>query len=476
MRKTVAGAAAALGAVCLILAPMVSARAADATLPIYQASGISQGVLTTLTLKPSIFDPLMEMGAGYSRTTLTSEGGGLAHSLAAQVYPGSLIVGFLGCGGSAIPKIGGTVTSGWVQASYPAGAGCKESVHNTLVGLPDSQLSQVATISGGDLRATAGQDSASASIGTANFGVSAGATNQVLSIGSMTTKSAAKAVGKMVQNVVTSTAKDITLLGGIVEIGSLTSTSVASSNGTAGDAKGTLTFTGVSVLANGTRYSATIDNTGIHASDSRLSRDQNLSLSEKIDDLLAHAGIDLIAATPTKIVDGASGESSVGGLTISLDATVPSVPVPTEVATVLGPLVDQIPTQCLSDFKIPAPICFGPGILPGLGSEARVTFTIGSTDAFAVGGFGETFGIGPGCSTCGSGSGPITAPSIAPVGQITQPQPLSSPPTVQGTQQLRLFGLVARLPAVALLWAGLGLIILATGFAYGPSLRHARPD
>jgi hypothetical protein len=27
---------------------------------------------------------------------------------------------------------------------------------------------------------------------------------------------------------------------------------------------------------------------------------------------------------------------------------------------------------------------------------------------------------------------------------------------------------------VALLWAGLGLFILAMGFAYGPSLRHAR--
>jgi len=155
---------------------------------------------------------------------------------------------------------------------------------------------------------------------------------------------------------------------------------------------------------------------------------------------------------------------------------VPSVPVPQEVAPTLATLINSLPTQCLSDFGIPAPVCFGPGILPGLGSQARLTFTIGSTDAFAVGGLSLISGPEGGCTgVCGGIIPPVTAPSVLPAfGGNNAPQPLVQPPAAPQTQPLRLFGLVARLPAVALLWAGLGLIVLAMGFAYGPSLRHAR--
>src|SRR5439155_14960773 len=138
-------------------------------------------------------------------------------------------------------------------------------------------------------------------------------------------------------------------------------------------------------------------NNGIHSDDPRLSRAQNLSLSEQITDLLAQAGIALAAASPTKIVDGANAETSVGGLTISMDATVPVVSVPQEIAPVLAKIINQIPTHCGPDFGIPAPICFGPGILPNFGSEARVTFTIGSTDAFAVGGLALSIPSVGGC-------------------------------------------------------------------------------
>src|SRR5439155_8195451 len=153
-------------------------------------------------------------------------------------------------------------------------------------------------------------------------------------------------------------------------------------------------------------------------------------------------------------VDGANAETSVGGLTNSLDATLPVVSVPQEVAPTLAKIINQIPTHCLSDFGVPAPVCFGPGVLPNFGSEARVTFTIGSTDAFAVGGLALSIPSVGGCTTCSIIPPPITSPSTAPVINPGGPQPLTSPPTVQGTQQIRLFGLVARLPAVALLWVG----------------------
>jgi hypothetical protein len=333
----------------------------------------------------------------------------------------------------------------------------------------------VASITSGDMRAKADLGAGGASIDTERFLLSGGPNQQVLSVGSMITKSDSTAVGKTVQNVVRSTAKDISLLGGILKIGTLTSTSTASSDGTTGDAKGTLTFAGASILASGARHEVTIDNNGIHATDPGLSRDQNLALGEQINDLLAQAGITIVAASPTKILDGASGESSVGGLVISLDGTVPQVPVPQEIAPTLAKLINSIPTQCLSDFGIPAPICFGAGILPGLGSRARLTFTIGATDAFAVAGLGFTLPPVSGCvGVCGNIPPPVT-PSILPVFNPQQgPQPLVQPSQAPQAGGFRLFGLVARLPAVALLWAGLGLVVLAMGFAYGPSLRHAR--
>ncbi|MGZ4212228.1 MAG: hypothetical protein ACXVQV_03240 [Actinomycetota bacterium] len=473
-RTSVARAAAALGVACLLLAPMASAARADSTLPIYQASGIAQGLLTTITLKPSVLDPLIEVGTNYTNTTISSEGGGISHTLAAQAYPGSILVGFIGCGQDV---------RAWVQAAYPAGGGCKSSVHETLFSTTstgnqqmDASLKPLTSVTSstlGDLRASAGEGTGDASIETHRFLLASDPTAPILSIGSMTTSTHSTAVGKTLQNIVTSTAKDVSLMGGVVKIASITSTSVASSDGTKGVAKGTLTFVGASVLASGTRHEISIDNTGIHSTESSLTREQNLALGEQITDLLAQAGIQLTAATPTKIVDGASGEASVGGLVISLDGTVPSVPIPQEIAPVLGQVINQIPTQCLSDFKIPAPICFGPGIVPGLGSEAKVTFTIGSTDAFAVGGLGFGFGPGTGgCSTCSTSPKSVlpTTISAPPVGG-SQPQPLSQPAL---QPRLRLFGLVARLPAIALLWGGATLLVFAVASAFGPSLRHDR--
>ena len=55
-RATVTRGVAALGAACLLLAPFaVSARADEAPLPVYQSTGIGQGVIVTFATVPSIF-------------------------------------------------------------------------------------------------------------------------------------------------------------------------------------------------------------------------------------------------------------------------------------------------------------------------------------------------------------------------------------------------------------------------------------
>jgi hypothetical protein len=476
-RVTLTRAAAALGAACLLLAPTAfAARADEAPLPIYNAAGIAQGIITTFALRPSILDPLLQAGTNYASSSISSQGDGQAHSVAAQVYPGSIILGALGCP-SPLPGV--------IQASYPTIGTCPKEAHSTLFsiplqsGNPDfdaalNSLAQFTNLAVSDLRVKAQEGAASSFVQTQKFLLQGDSKTPILSVGNLKTDNDATRVGKKVENVVTSTAKDISLLGGMIQIGSLTSESSASSDGTTGVAKGTFTLAGVSVLVNGERHSASIDNTGLHVSDPGLSRQQNIGLTDQVSEVLAGAGVQLTAAKPTDIIDGASGESSVGGLIIGFDVGVPAFQIPDEVGGAIAQIINNIPTQCLSDFGIPAPICFGPGVIPGPGSEAHMTFTIGATDAFAVGGIGFNSTPGGVCTTCaGSPVGPPTAVSSNFQSQPPAPGPVPSVSTPAPSGPLRLFGLVARLPAVVLLWLGIGLLLVAVASAFRPSLRHA---
>src|ERR1041384_8175068 len=126
-RFRVARVAAALGAACLLLAPTAFAAHADTpALPIYSATGVAQGLVTTFALRPSILDPLLQAGSNYASAAISSQGDGQAHSLAAQVYPGGIFVGFLGCP-SPLPA--------WVQASYPTTGACPKDAHSTLASI-----------------------------------------------------------------------------------------------------------------------------------------------------------------------------------------------------------------------------------------------------------------------------------------------------------------------------------------------------
>jgi hypothetical protein len=487
-RKTVARVAAAFGAACLLVSPFAtSARADVGPLPVYQATGIGQGVIATFATVPSIFNPLIQAGSNYTVSTIDSQGGGLSSALSAQLYPGSLATGALGCGGSLPAQFLSTTNKVFIKATTPQAQGCKTEENSTIFdsAAPTGNkqfdasvapLAQVLSLKVGKLNVSTGNGFSSSSANTQQMSLASSA-GSVLTIGSMAVSSNATSANNTVQNAVQAAAKNISLLGGAIQIGSLTSTSTASSDGTTGIAKGTLTFADVTALLGGKRYEASIDNSGIHINQPGLSRAQNLGLSEQITDVLTRAGIAISTASPTQIIDGASSEASIGGLSVSIDLTVPAVPVPPELAPVIAQVINQIPTHCLSEFGIPAPICFGPGVLPGLGSEARLTFNIASTDAFAVGGLGFPSTPSGGCvGVCGGVSPPIggsaPAPPIAPT--VQGPQPLVQPSSTSSTPTLRLFGLVARLPAAALLWGGLGLLVLAMGFAYGPSLRHAR--
>src|SRR5262249_10303864 len=160
--------------------------------------------------------------------------------------------------------------------------GCDTQAHNTAVSLPgrstgNKQLDaflQALALKTGDLSVTTDATHSSSSSTTQSLSIGAPAMPPVLAIGSLAVASSAQAPGKTVQNLVQATAKNISLANGAVTIGSVISTSNASSDGTTGYAQGTLAFADVTVLLGGTRYAASIDNRGIHVSQPGLSRNQ----------------------------------------------------------------------------------------------------------------------------------------------------------------------------------------------------------
>jgi len=500
-RRRLTAGAAATGALLLILAPFAGrAGAAEAPLAIYDSRGIGQGLVFTFAVKPSIFDPLLQFGSHYTQTTFSSQGGGLAQSLAAPAFPGTFAIGAVsgatGCGG----------LKGWVEARYPPTASCKTEQRDGLFSVPRSSIGEGfnqpalddainmildrVQAEGGTMHVTAGLGEGTARIVTTGIGLNTDANAPVIEVGQMLVEQGGALVGSTVGHTTRITAKDVSLLGGIIHIGAITSHASASSDGVAGVADASMTFTDVNVDVGGDRHRATIDNEGVHVDDPALDRDQRLGLEEELNDALLQAGITITASTPTELTEGPSAEASVGGLVLSFRATIPSVTVPSELAGVYGDLIAQIPTRCVREIthdeppdqlapitdNIPeVPLCFGAGVIPGGGSAPALSLTLASAQAIAVG-LPQLPGAGNGGFDPPTGTPPpvggIDIPP-APLGPGDPLAPGSTPPTDSPESPVQRFGLVAPMPAAALLWSGAVLLVLAVGNALGPSLRHA---
>ncbi|HEX9713418.1 MAG TPA: hypothetical protein VGB52_12825 [Actinomycetota bacterium] len=483
-QRTLVRAAAVLGAACLLVAPLASgARAQTVPISVYEARGIGTAVGMQFAFSPSIFDPLLDIGLLYGTSGIDSAGAGQANALAAIAYPGSLVVGGAGCAGVPGPP--------WVQAYYPKTEGCPLEQEATLNRTQPSTFSEQldpilnevlerVALAQVHLLAETDLGLGRSLVELQDIALAADRNGApVARIGSLLIESHAALEGN-VGHRVTVTAKDVDVLG-MVHIASVVSVAETSSDASLATAEGSLTIVGATTDIDGAPRRITIDDEGIHVTDSDLSHEQRLGLQEKIEETMLAAGLEIVAASPVEIVDGTKAETSVGGLIIAVKGAIPSVSVPREVAQVLGQVIEQIPTQCLSDFGAPLPVCFGAGALPGPGTAVKMSFNIASASSFTVG-EAPTFTFDPGGGDTGTIDGGFQ-PGIdpfqpAPQGPTFDPgdQGTAAPPRQQPTAGNTgpLVGLVARLPAVGLLWGGVGLLIFALGLTFGPSLRHAR--
>lgn len=490
MRAKATATAAALSAACFALVALApAARASSTPLEIYQAGGAGQGVVLTGAVRPSVLDPLIEGGLLVARSTLSSQGGGSGYSLASQVFPGTLIVGFAGC--LDYPGIQ------WVQATYPATGACQSSAENRLYrtqpsnqgasrGHPEfdalaNVLFDRTTLDVGHISADAGNDLAKASILTNEFALrQEPSSTPLIEFAQLDVASGGTRTGGRVGHQVRVALQGIRLLDGLIKIESLVSTTKTDSDGATATASARLTLGEATVVAGGAPHSAAIDSDGIRVTDPALSKEQNANLTEELHEDLVRAGLHISTGRVTESAIAQQAEASVGGLLISVAGRLPSVAVPEQAAPAFGAVIDNIKTQCVWQLTPPqapkVPLCFGPGVLPSGGSTIALTMSLGAADSYSVGSripiaggrtsvLGSHFTADDDTTWASPDSGFAPATDFGPGALPQQP---SGPVTLPA-----LFGLAARMPSSALALAGVAFLFFALVSALGPSLRHA---
>ena len=485
-RIAAAGLTAAM-ACALLFVGAVSAPAAPTPIEAYQASGEARGFDIAFTFQGSIFDRLLDLGMPLARSAVSSEGGGASRGVAAQLYPGDLVIG---AAGEQIP--------GYRQAVFPkeqaADAPDDSHVSDTFQ-MPGVIAAGPLSIDTGHIVTTATENQAS---GRATTNVLA--LTPLIQVASLDSRSVASRTPDHVEHDATTVVNGITITLSEdlkISIGKLTSKAHTSSDGLSPVAEASLKISDVEVVMGGTTYRATIDETGIRIiglpeEAAPVPQFVPQDVNQAFQVVLDQANVRIATANGTKTVEDVSSDASLSGLLITFTGTVPNVFIPDVVSQLIyETLIPNLPedvqkrlTQsvCLErDVKpllpeqltenLPGlPLCFSPQVVPGPGSGMVTTFSIGSVRSLSAAVQAQNFAEVPTDGVVDGGFVPEPPLSFAPpaVGGAVVPQPGTG---VAPGQAPVLTGLVARLPSWALLASGGAFLLLARILAMGPSLR-----
>lgn len=470
-----AGAAAFLGVASFMLLPFVGRAGAQTTvIDAYEASGSARAVQLEIALRPSIFDPLVQVAVPFARTQIASLGQGSGIALASQVFPGDLVVGALTCNPQARPLL---TAIGTAQAAYPPDE-CKPASESArplrLTAIPPE----------GEPMVDPGPSHASSKLYEATATATSGRLSLpgVIEIRSLETKSASVRTDKQVVHESRVVAKGIRIAD-VLLIESIVSTAPITSDGVEATAEPLFQIGRVQAILGGKTYEASIDQKGVHliVPDAEGVPSLEQSLSQALQYQLGKAGIAkvFVGATQT-LTDGPSAETSIGGLQLTLGGAISGVPIPTEVREVFGQIQNDIVPPDLQKPRCPlddpetedvTPPCVNPiAVIPLEGSEMAGTISIAGASAKAFGfpsvagdplpGDGGVFPPPPGGELPGSGFLPGENVGGG-IPNVTAPAPQTGP--------VKLFGLVARMPSAALVAAGAIFLVFAVGVGFAPS-------
>ncbi|GAC1408933.1 MAG: hypothetical protein NVSMB57_00990 [Actinomycetota bacterium] len=449
----------------------------------YSARGVSQAARIAFTFDHSVFPQLLDVDAAFARTSMTSQAGGEATALAAQLYPGDLIFSQTGgshAGTDAVPF--DTTFPGTRQSRYPPSSSSESHM------LPVPATAGPMEVHHGWNETTATGRSAASSAVAEHIVISLPSGPRV-EVSSLHSASAITRSGKSIgQDAETETGRIRVRVSPrlSIEIASLDSLARAASDGVKGQTTTRFLLGGVTMIVDGVTYQARIDQSGLHAN----GVEGPVDLERNVQTLLGYAGVTVRTTTPVETVEGASSEASVGGLVVGLTGTSPGIAAPDAIAQLVAMAQDALPPQarnpvCLQrdvSHEIPLPLCISGNIIPGPGSGATATISIGSVIAGAdASQQQQAQRLGDVADIKRPASASPDTPHLAGPGEDSLASQHAAQPRVVALQGTRVSnssagepGIRSRLSASALLFAGLILCVLAISMLLGPSLRQWR--
>jgi len=491
-RRFILLAASGIAIAAVPLAPVRPAAAAPSvTIAGVDTSGFA-APLSVLIYEPEIPIPTVPQGEfRYAYTEASLQSGPFATALSSSVYPGPTLTNGLQQFNSNVPPYP-VVT----RAAYP---GNNTSSHKTL----GDALQQLGNREGNSSDAPLAEMTAKASEteATATATTLTSPVEQLITLGNASSTTTMTKTAHSVASSAVAKVSDISILGGIIHISSVTGQTQSTSNGKSATAAGNETSTGIEVA--GQKF--TVDSHGVHGPGGLslpgpLGTLLNKTLPKTGNDLLQRLGVAFSLPTIQRSATGTTGKAAGQGLVVSIDTkpfkqALSSVPIQQLLNAVpdsawnqlcapdnsgLNKLTDQLPYgKCLRQ-NLDAVLNLGPQIVLLLCNTATAANAV---PAVPFPGFPQTPGTNPSTPTGPGASGvpPLSGgqtPGLSSGGTPNSPQVVLT--VAIEVNQIDLFGgisggllllgiLVAGLAAYLLRGLGLPLFGMAgaAGCEYG---------
>ena len=136
----------------------------------------------------------------------------------------------------------------------------------------------------------------------------------------------------------TSSAHDVSIAGGLITVGQVTSNASATSDGNQANVNGSSTVAQVAVAG----QAVTVDSSGVHTPASSAPLPVLGALAPSVSQVLTTAGITMTLTNPTDTVNGPSGERQLDGLQVVIDLTTFDKDMAKLTAMLPGQLASQI--------------------------------------------------------------------------------------------------------------------------------------
>lgn len=356
---------------------------ADSTLGGFTVTGLAEAVTAQYEQPnfPVPATPSLEFDEGYASTTDNFGPSGTA--TASSLYPGQVVANAgpeLALLVPGVPLPPAPVWPAQATSEYP------QAPNTGSTDQPGENMDAVSTTNGNTASATLGNDAATAGSNGANptqqapsgSGNPIAGSSAIIGIGGMSATSSSQAPSTSANALASATDSGVSILGGFITIGSVTSTASATSDGSTGKLTGSTAVQNMDIAGE----QVTVDANGIAAAGQ--STQSSLPISS-INTLLGELGISMSLTNATDNVSGPSASRTLDGLKITIDLKTLDSAANT-FATLLPPsLTSQLPVALPNDQQLTLDL-------------ATVQVSSTASPSFAAGNSGNT-GAGSASST-----------------------------------------------------------------------------